>query len=224
MQKPGLSFRVLLPDTTTATQIYVVGEMNNWKLDNVWVLNVTDVDGKKYAIGEYDLPEASITGGVEFRYKYLIGKSWDNVEMKKDGSSDIKNRFVYVNENLRNIVNDAVLNWKGEDLVNPATSTITVKFIAYVPDTTPDGSVVQLVGDMNGWNGEDMVKEGNVWTITKQLESNTYYEFKLRLKNESNAWAYPEGNETGGYEDNRALILNDDATIVILKVHSWENM
>ncbi|QTA38083.1 hypothetical protein JYK00_00600 [Thermosipho ferrireducens] len=223
---PGIAFEVLLPDTTEATQIFVVGSMNGWNKANPWItLNVVEKDGKKYAVGEVPvgsdiLPAASVTGGAEFEYKYLAGKDWAYVEKQADGSNDIANRFMYVDEFSKIFIKDAVLNWAGAAPTAPATSAITVKFVAYVPSTTPDGSIVQLAGSMNGWNGEDMTKEGDVWTITKQLEANTYYEFKLRLGSD---WSYPEGNKDGGYRGNRGLILSNDATVTI-KVLSWENM
>ena len=150
----GVTYNVTVPAGTNAC--YIAGEMNNWSH-----IEMTKIDDTHYTLTVADATTA-------MKYKYCSGPSWDYVEMRADGVTDVQDRTYSEN--------DVVEAWKavyapgeepGEDPIDPnpgETKDITVK--AKVPAEWTD--VITVWVWATGLEGQEAIptQEGEWYVYT----------------------------------------------------------
>lgn len=110
------------PHNTLTSEIFIVGNFNNWSpSDNKFKLKYSD-DGK-FIITLENLPE-------NIEYKYTRG-SWETVEKSKKGN-DIENRKL--DTRINKIVNDKILSWNSMPIVSTKAENVVILDSAfYIP-------------------------------------------------------------------------------------------
>ena len=119
-----LVYNVTVPEGTPAC--YIAGEMNGWTFTSM-----TKVDNTHYTITFDNVTKST-------KYKYSNGESWDYVEMKADGVTDVQDRTWHES--------DVVEAWKAlsEKPEEPETLIYNV--------TVPEGTnACYIVGDFTAW-------------------------------------------------------------------------
>ncbi|MDO5654937.1 MAG: alpha/beta hydrolase-fold protein [Flavobacteriaceae bacterium] len=95
--------------------------------------------------------------------------------------------------------------------------------ITSIPSNTPEGATIYAAGSFNSWNPGDpnftLTENNGTWTITIPEGTGTA-EFKFTRGN----WASVEGNENGGYIDNRTFTFTGQAQTIELQILSWEDL
>lgn len=157
----GVTYNVTVPVGTNAC--YIAGEMNAWSHTEM-----TKVDDTHYTLTVADATTA-------MKYKYCSGPSWDYVEMRADGVTDVQDRTYSEN--------DVVEAWKA--VYEPAGEN---------PEPKP--ITIALAGDMNEWNTEAnlfvLSEDSLTASLTIALEVQTYA-FKVVLNGE---WFGNQGEMT----------------------------
>ena len=172
-----LTYNVTVPAGTPAC--YIAGEMNGWSFTAM-----TKVDDTHYT-----LTLDNVTRSM--KYKYTASASWDNVEMKADGITDVQDRTYGEN--------DIVEAWKG--LSSYETETLT--YNVTVPAGTP---ACYIAGEMNGWTFTAMTKVDDThYTLTfNEVARGMKYKYTCGDK-----WDYVEVDAQGNDIQDRTYNEND---------------
>lgn len=174
----GITYHVTVP---TGTKVcYIAGDMNSWTQQ---AMNKVDET-------HYTLDIASAT--TAHKYKYCSGPSWTYEEL--DGAGNVISNRSYT-------ANDVVLQWRSI-YTPPSNTNPLVKFTVDMSNQISDGTFnpstdkVYLRGTFNNWDlSNEMTRQTDgTYTVSINLNKNTYYEFKFY----TNAVNFPNS----GYESN----------------------
>ncbi len=136
--KETVKFEVTVPDYTTG-EVALVHNLIGWDALNGLVLT------KNSETGKYE-GQMDIQVGMTLEYKYVLNKSWDNVEVQSDGVTDIPNRVLNITSGMVKTL-DTVQRWKG---VEPPAPKVTTHFVLTVPTGTPADAVIYIIGELPG--------------------------------------------------------------------------
>ncbi|MGB4373895.1 MAG: hypothetical protein WBI86_00035, partial [Defluviitoga tunisiensis] len=139
-----LHIKVILPETTPeeVTEIYLIGSYCDWNFDEARTSEVKTEDGQKYAEFELQIAEFPL------EYKYTVGPDWEYVEVKADGNDLDDNRKI--DSAPEGVVIDTVASWAAIP-TPPSEEPTIVNIKAYLPENTPDGATIYIVGNYCGW-------------------------------------------------------------------------
>jgi hypothetical protein len=136
--KETVKFEVTVPDYTTG-EVALVHNLIGWDALNGLVLT------KNSETGKYE-GQMDIQVGMTLEYKYVLNKSWDNVEVQSDGVTDIPNRVLNITSGMVKTL-DTVQRWKG---IEPPAPKVTTHFVLTVPTGTPADAVIYIIGELPG--------------------------------------------------------------------------
>ena len=132
-------FEVTVPAETGDGQVYLVGSMNDWSTTAPKQLI------KNVSTGKYEA-ELTLSVNETYYYKYTLGLSWANVEVQANGLDLIDDRTLTVDA-MPPLITDTVERWKD---VAPAAEQVSVTFSVTLPETTPAGVDIYIIGQFPG--------------------------------------------------------------------------
>ena len=158
----GVTYNVTVPAGTNAC--YIAGEMNNWSH-----IEMTKIDDTHYTLTVADATTA-------MKYKYCSGPSWDYVEMRADGVTDVQDRTYSAN--------DVVEAWKavyapgeepGEEPGEDPEPSTGVTYNVTVPVGT---NACYIAGEMNAWSHTEMTKVDDTHYTLTVADATTAMKYK----------------------------------------------
>ena len=132
-------FEVTVPAETGDGQVYLVGSMNDWSTTAPKQLI------KNVSTGKYEA-ELTLSVNETYYYKYTLGLPWANVEVQANGDNLVDDRTLTVDA-MPPLITDTVERWKD---VAPAAEQVSVTFSVTLPETTPAGVDIYIIGQFPG--------------------------------------------------------------------------
>ncbi|WP_175420122.1 glucodextranase DOMON-like domain-containing protein [Marinitoga sp. 1154] len=110
-----------------------------------------------------------------------------------------------------------------ENAEKTSESLIELTFEVTLPENTPEGENIYIVGSFNDWNPKDdnylLKRNGNIGTVVLNVEKDTEIEYKYTRGN----WGTVEKDENGEEIENRKVIADETKTIKDV-VGSWADV
>ncbi len=203
-------FEVTVPVETTG-DVYIAGEMTNWK-DNA--VKMTSAGDNKFTA------TFELNSGTTYEYKYTMGIPWTNAEANAEGGYRPNRKLEVTEETTK--VTDTVLRWEGVAPGDPE-DTVEVTFKVNVPQETV-GSVV-MMHNQNGWQAEGAytltVNDDNIHEVKVSLPVGTNFEYKYVLDFN---WEKEEIQANGTKVENRTLVIAADHLLQEDTVARWKGI
>ncbi|CEP78179.1 hypothetical protein [Defluviitoga tunisiensis] len=206
-----VNIKAYLPENTPdGATIYIIGSYCGWEFDNAATSEVkVDTENKKYAEFELQATEFPL------EYKYTVGPDWKYVEVKADGNDLDGNRKI--DSAPEGVVIDTVASWAAIP-TPPSEEPTIVNIKAYLPENTPDGATIYIIGSYCGWEFDNAATS----EVKVDTENKKYAEFELQATEfpleykytVGPGWDYEEAKADGtGLPTNRRIDFKPTADI-----------
>ena len=166
--KHNVTFSVTVPEATGDAAVRIVGSFGASGYPD-WKEGADEMILTKGGDGKYSITLSLNEGNIE--YKYVVNGTWDNEEQTAE-CGGISNRKLTITGATTQ--GDVVPNWKGLGNCAPGVKH-DYTFVVTVPEGTPEGAVIRIVGDFGSdypkWNekSDDMIltqEEDGTYSIT----------------------------------------------------------
>ncbi len=215
-----VNIKAYLPENTPDdATIYIIGNycdwQNGWASGDAATSEVKKDNGKKYA--EFELQVAEFP----LQYKYTVGPDWKYVEKDADGN-EIGDRVI--ESAPEEVVIDTVAKWAAIP-TPPSEEPTIVNIKAYLPENTPDGATIYIIGSYCGREFDNAATS----EVKVDTENKKYAEFELQATEfpleykytVGPDWKYVEVKADGNDLDGNRKIDSAPEEVVIDTVAKW---
>jgi hypothetical protein len=217
---PVVSFKAYLPENTPDdATIYIIGNYCNWDFDSAATSTVKiDIEEKKYAEFELQVTEFPL------KYKYTVGPDWKYVEKDAEGN-EIGDRVI--ESAPEEVVIDTVAKWAAIP-IPPSEEPTIVNIKAFLPENTPDGATIYIIGSYCGWEFDNAATS----EVKVDTENKKYAEFELQATEfpleykytVGPDWKYVEVKADGNDLDGNRKIDSAPEGLVEDTIEKWKDI